>query len=120
MKNKFSSFKFSSLIANLIIGLAYPIIKSCIAERNKLIVFSDTCLIIAGGFIIFGVFTSLYLHGDFDVTTYIAGRTFKKNRNQTYEKYKKDKDYERKGSFNYPLLTGIILLLTSFITSLFC
>lgn len=117
MKKIFKGFKLSSFISSLIIGFFYPIIKTAISE-NKLLVFSDSCIIIGLIFVTFGIFNSLYLHGDFDITTYIASRVFHKD-TRSFKAYEEDADDKRKDSFNYPLFTGIILVIISYIITPF-
>lgn len=120
MKKIFKKFKLSSFIASTIISFAYPIIKVFSIENNKLTVFSDSCFIVGLLFTIFGIFNSLYLHGDFDITTFIARKSFLKQKNETYSEYKENLKEKREGSFNYPLFNGILLIIIAIITSLFC
>lgn len=118
MKDKLSNFRLSSFIGNFIICIIYPIVKTIVSD-NKLLVLSDTLFIMSLVFIIGGIINSLILHGDFDITSFIARRSLSKDSNLTFEKYKKDKQDERKGSFNYPLLVGIIVLIISYIISIY-
>lgn len=118
MKKLFQGFKISNFIASLIIGFIYPIAKTAISE-NKLLVFSDTCFIISLFFIGFGVINSLYLHGDFDITSFIAKRSFTKDKKESYDEYKENINEKRKDSFNYPLFTGLLILIVSIISSRF-
>lgn len=117
MKRRLKAFKLSSFIPNLIVALCYPIIKTCIS-KNKFLVFSDSCFIVGALFCLFGVFNLLYLSGDFDITTYIASKFIAKDK-RSFEVYESDASEKRKDSFNYPLLVGIILVIISFITTLF-
>ena len=115
MKKLFSGFKVKDFIINLLICLAYPICKTIISE-NKLLVFSDTSFIMSLVFMIGGVVNHLIRSGDFDITTFIAARSFSKNKDLTFDKYKKDKESERKDSFNYLFFVGIIVFVISMIT----
>lgn len=118
MKKLFANFKLKHFIANLAICVIYPIIKAFTSD-NKLLVLSDTLFIMSLVFIVAGVVTSFILHGDFDITSFIAKRSFKHDSDFTFEKYKKEKQDERKGSFNYPLLVGIIVFIISYIISIY-
>ena len=113
----FKNLKIKTLLTNLLICLAYPLIKAYVST-NKLLIFSDTCVIIAFLCLLFGVINSLILHGDYDVASYIMQRTINKS-NQNYDNYKKDKEEKRKDSFNYPLLCGFILIMISYLSALF-
>lgn len=114
MKKLFKNFKLKNFILNFCICIAYPVVKAIKAD-NKTLVLSDTLFIMSLVFIVAGIVTSFVLHGDFDITSFIARRSFKHDADFTYEKYKKEKQDERKGSFNYPLLVGIIVFIISYI-----
>lgn len=118
MKKIFSSFKIKDFVINLMICLAYPIIKTIISD-NKALVLSDTTYILSMMFIIGGVFNIMIRRGSFDALTYTAQRTISKNKELSFESYKKDKQKEREDSFNYLLLVGITVLIISIITSYF-
>lgn len=115
MNKIFKGFKVSSFISNLIIAYVYPIIKTAISS-NKLLIFSDTSFVISLVFIGFGVLNNLYLHGDFDITSFIAKRSFTKDK-ESYDEYKHNMKEKRENSFNYPLFVGFIQLILSLITS---
>ena len=115
MKKIFKGFKISNFISTLIIGLFYPIIKTAISN-NKLLVFSDTTFIISLFFLVFGVLNNLFLHGDFDITTYITKKVFVKDK-EPYDVFKENMKEKREDSFNYPLFVGILLFVISIITS---
>lgn len=117
MINRIKAFRLSSFIPNLVIALCYPIIKTCISE-NKLLVFSDSCIIVGLLFTVIGIFNLLYLSGDFDITAYITSKFLLKE-NRSFDTYESDAHEKRKDSFNYPLLTGILLVIISYITALF-
>ena len=113
---KFKNIKVKNLIIGLLIVLAYPLVKSMSAD-NKLLVFSDTSLILAFPLLIISIVYSLYLHGDFDTTTFIAFKYLTQTKEE-YDHFENRIRDKRKDSFNYPLFFSIILLLLSFITSL--
>ena len=115
MKKLFSGLKVKDFIINLLICLIYPICKTIMSD-NKLLVFSDTAFIMSLVFIIGGVVSHLIRSGDFDITGFIAARSFGKAKDLTFEKYKKDKINERKDSFNYLFFVGIIVFVISMIT----
>lgn len=112
MKKLFKGFKLKDFLINLFICLLYPIVKT-IRATDKAFVFSDTSFIMALVFIIGGIVSFLIRSGDFDITSFIATRSLTKNKDLTYEKYKKDKQDERKDSFNYLFFVGIIVLIIS-------
>lgn len=116
----FKNFKIKSFVYNLLVCLAYPIIKCIISNSNKLLVLSDTLCIMGMVFIVAGIVTSFILHGDFDITTFIAKRSFKRDSDFTYEKFQNEQQKKREGSFNYPLFVGIFVIIISYIIALFC
>ena len=118
MKKLFKGFKLSNFIPNIIIGFAYPIIKGATSDSFAF-GFSDACFIVGLVFALIGVFYSLYLHGDFDITSYITKRTLTKDKKETFEIYEENINEKRKDSFNYPLLLCIILIIASYIATLF-
>ena len=135
---KFRNIKIKNLMVSILVSFAYPITKSLIS-KNRLLVFSDTCLIIGLFSLVLGLMNLLYLHGDFDITNYIAHTLITREGNNlasfltrknnllgtatTSERadlvsfIEKQKN-KRKDSFNYPLFCSIILLIMSYITSL--
>ncbi len=113
----FKNLKIKTLLTNLLICLAYPLVKAYVST-DKLLIFSDTCVIIGFLCLLFGAINSLILRGDYDITSYIMQRTINKS-NQNFDNYKKDKEEKRKDSFNYPLLCGIILIIISYLSALF-
>jgi len=109
--------KPKNLILNSFICFLYPLIKLLI--KNSLVAFSDSCFILGLILTLFGVFNSLILHGDFDIASYIAAKTIGKNK-QEYQSFKLEAQEKRKDSVNYPLIIGILMLLISYISALFC
>ncbi len=114
----FKNFKFTRLIPSLIIMLAYPTVKTIISEQ-KVLVFSDTALLMSLCMIIVGVIHNLYLKGNFDNTSFVINRFVNREKSQSYESYMNDLKERRKDSFNYPLFAGIIGILISVLVSLF-
>ena len=118
MKKLFNGFKLKNYLLNLLICLMYPIIKSMLSN-DKILVFSDTSFIMALVFILGGIVNIFVRSGDFDITAYVASRSFSKNKNKTFDAYKADKQKEREDSFNYLLFVGISVLIISIIASIF-
>ena len=117
MKNIFKGFRLKDYLINLLICLIYPICKTAISQ-NKMLVFSDTSFLMGLVFIVGGIINIFVRSGDFDITTFIAARSFSRNKDLTYDKYKKDKESERKDSFNYLFFVGIIVLIISAIAGI--
>ena len=113
---KFKNLKLKNLIIDVIICLLYPIAK--LIKTKSLLVFSDSLTYIGLFLIIIGVVNSFFIHGDFDITGFIASRAFNKN-SKDFDAYMKDQEAIRKGSFNYPLLCSIIVLIIAYISGLF-
>ena len=111
------NFNFRIFITNLIVDLLYPILKA-VSSKNSLLAFSDACFIIAMIMALIGIAYALYLHGDFDITGYIASRSLNKEK-KDFDVYMEDQKTKRKDSFNYPLLCAIILFLLSYLSALF-
>ena len=113
MKKIFGSFKSIKLRTLLIVvpfTLAYPTIKALIS--SELMDFSDTLLIISLVLLALGVIFTFAMHGDFDITRYIFNRGIDRN-TKSFEEYKKDLEYNRTETFNYPLFFGLIYLAVS-------
>lgn len=82
-------------------------------------VFSDTLFITSLVLLLLGVLFTFSRFGDFDITRYVFRRGVDKN-TKSYDEYKKDREYQRSETFNYPLFFGLIYLLTAGIIALFC
>ena len=109
-----------TLLAAVPLTLAYPIAKALISSKNRIMIFSDSLLIISLLLIAMGVLFTVTRFGDFDITKYVFRRGTDKNA-KPFAEYKKDREEERKATFNYPLFFGLIYLAVSFITAyLFC
>lgn len=116
---KFKNLKPKILLTCLGIGLIYPCIAYLTAEK-KFLSLINAVTINGLIFIVFGVIYSLVLHGDFDITEYVAMRWLHRNTQdykKSYDKFKIDKNDARAGSFNYPLFAGILLLIAAAILS---
>ena len=104
------NIKFRPLLAHLIVTLLYPVFRACIAENNKLMVFTDAITIIGLVMIIGGIIYALYLHGDFDISGYLMKRGMQKEPTQTYFAYLYDVYAKREGAFNYALFLGLLYI----------
>ncbi len=123
MKKIFGSFKSIKIRTLLIVvplTLAYPIVKACISSANRLMIFSDTLLIISLVLLAFGVLFTLARFGDFDITRYVFRRGVDKNA-KSFREYKKDQEDRRRETFNYPLFFGLVYLAVSlFVAFVLC
>ncbi len=109
---KFKNIKIKNLLLSLFITAAYPFVKSYISEYNKLLIFIDTLTIVSFIMIIIGVVYSLYLKGDFDITSYILNRSATKS-TKSLSAFMSDSKVKREDSFNYPLFVGLFYLTVS-------
>ena len=66
--------------------------------------------IVAAILLIAGVVYSLYLHGDFDISSYVMRRARSNAPKQTFEAYKANQKERREASFNYPLFLGAVYM----------
>ena len=72
--------------------------------------FTDCLTIVAAILLIAGVVYSLYLHGDFDISSYVMRRARGNAPKQTFEAYKANQKERREASFNYPLFLGAVYM----------
>lgn len=122
MKKIFGSFKTIKWQAMLIavpLTLAYPVAKALISSANRLMIFSDTLMILSLVLIIAGILFTFARFGDFDITRYVFRRGTDKNA-KSFKEYKKDREEARANAFNYPLFFGLVYFLVSLIVALFC
>ena len=110
------NLKVKNLIINLVICLIYPLVRAL--STKSILLFSDSCTIIGLALVIIGVMNSFFLHGDLDITGFIASRALNKNAKE-FDAYMKDQEAKRKDSFNYPLLCAFIILIIAYLSSLF-
>ena len=110
MFKRFKNIQLRPLLSHLIITLIYPVVKACISERNKLLVFTDALTIAAGILVIGGVIYAMILHGDFDISGYLMKRGVQKEPTQTYYAYLYDVYAKREGAFNYALFLGLVYI----------
>ena len=113
---KFKNIKIRELITALLVSFLYPVARA-VTSKNPLVAFSDSTFIIGLLGILFGVFTASVLHGDYDLTSYLAHRKKLQNNEIDFATYEAEQKEKRKDSFNYPLFIGILFLILSFITA---
>lgn len=99
-----------------LISLLYPLLRFFM-KGLSIVAFSDSCFILAVLFLLWGIVYSLVLHGDFDITSYIAKRSFLKQRNESFEEYLQEQKEKREDKFNYPLYNGLFLLVIALISA---
>ena len=115
MKKIFGSFRSinpRTLAVFVPVSLAYPIIRGLFSKGDPLTLISDALFIMSLVLILIGVVFTLYINGDFDITSFVAGRSVGKNKKE-YTEFKKDRAAERSRAFNYPLFLGLIYLAAS-------
>lgn len=110
--------KIKRLITILVIAFLYPFYRYISSDNDQLLDFINAVTIIGIVFLVFGVFNILVMHGDFDITEYVAKRALFRKATKPYKAFKEDKKEEREGRFNYPLLTGIIMVAAAAILTL--
>ena len=111
---KFKNIKISTLLLNILVAAAYPLLKTYISSSNRMLIFTDCLTIMSFIMIVLGIFYSFYLKGDFDVTSYVMNRSVNKG-TKPVQAYLADSKKTREESFNYPLFVGLLFLLTSLI-----
>ena len=114
---KLKNIRLRPLLAHLIVTLLYPVFRAIIAEDHKLLLFTDAITIIGLVMIAGGVFYALFLHGDFDISSYLMKRGMQKEPKETFRTYLMNVYEKREGAFNYPLFLGVLYLLAAVILS---
>ena len=114
----FKNIRFSYLLANLIIAGLFPVYKLVSSKNSSLLDFINAITITGLFFLIFGILYSLVLHGSLDSTEYVAKHALTRQKIKSFEDFKQDKEEEREGKFNYPLLVGILMLAIAIILTL--
>lgn len=110
--------KIRNLLLCLLVSSLYPFYRYVSSAQDKLMDFINALTIVGLVLLILGVFNSLLLHGDFDITEYVTKRTLFRKSMKPYKAFKQDKKEEREGRINYPLLSGIILLAVAAVLTL--
>ena len=109
LKNRFKNIKPQTLLTHVIVTLLYPLARVVMVSSQRL-VFTDCLTIVAAILLIAGVVYSLYLHGDFDISSYVMRRARSNAPKQTFEVYKANQKERREASFNYPLFLGAVYM----------
>lgn len=117
IKKRFKNLKPQTLLTHVIVTLLYPLARSIIASSQRLLIFLDSLTIIAGILLIAGIIYSLYLHGDFDISSYVMRRARSNAPKQSFETYKANQKERREASFNYPLFLGIVYIVLSYLVA---
>ena len=112
---KFKNIRLRPLLVHLAVTLLYPVFRAVIAEDHKLLVFTDAITIIGLVMIAGGVVYALFLHGDFDISSYLMKRGVQKEPTQSFRAYLFDVYEKREGAFNYPLFVGLLYIALSLI-----
>ncbi len=110
MLKRFKNMKWNILLLHVVITMAYPLVKTLMAEGNRLLIFSDILTIVAGILLVAGIVYSLALHGDFDIAGYTFRRGFRNAPKETYDAYRKKLKEKREDAFNYPLFVGLLYI----------
>ena len=119
MKKIFSKINPRILIVHLIITLGYPAARAFSAEKNRLMLFTDSVTIIALVLLIGGIIYALLLRGDFDISGFLMHRGMHVNTEETYKMFKESQKQKREDAFNYPLFLGILYLIVSAVIAWF-
>ncbi len=115
------SVKLPVMLAAVPLTLAYPLVKALSSPKNRMMVFSDSLLIISLILLVVGVLFSFARFGDFDITRYVFRRGTSKGEPKPFPEFQKDREEQRQNSFNYPLFFGLTYLAVSTLTAfLFC
>ena len=104
--------KPGTMLAHMLVTLAYPAARALTAPRNKLLLFTDAMTIIAMVLLVCGIVYALVLRGDFDISGFAFIRGFRGG-GKNYDAYRADRKEEREEAFNYPLFLGILYLLAA-------
>ena len=104
--------KPGTLLAHVLVTLAYPAARALTEPQNRLLLFTDAMTIIAIVLLVCGIVYALILRGDLDISEYIFSRGLARG-GKSFEAWKADKKEEREEAFNYPLFLGIVYLIVS-------
>lgn len=113
LRSRFKNIKPRVLISHIIVTLLYPLARTVMASDKRFLIFIDTLTIIAALLLIGGVIYSLYLHGDFDISSFVMRRARSNAPKQSFEAYKANQKERREASFNYPLFLGLVYIAVS-------
>ena len=66
---RFKNIKPQTLLVHAVVTLLYLFARAVMASSQRLLIFTDCMTIVAAILLIAGVIYSLYLHGDFDISS---------------------------------------------------
>ncbi len=115
----FRAFQLKVFIPYLLSAMLYPAYAYLSASSGQLLKLIDALTVTGLVFLILGLVYSLMIHGDFDISEYVARRSLNKGNIKPFRAFKDDKNEERKGKFNYPFFTGLLMLIVSYILAQF-
>ena len=115
LKKRFQNLKPQMLLTHVIVTLLYPLARTIMVSSQRLLIFTDCLTIVAAVLLIAGIVYSFYLHGDFDISSFVMRRARSNAPKQTFEAYKANQKERREASFNYPLFLGIVYIAVSLI-----
>lgn len=110
----FKNFKISHFLPNFIVSMFYPLLRLVTGGEKGPIACLDAMTVLGLMGVLIGIINNLYLHGDFDITRYFMLQKLNKSK-VPFDKFIADERAKEKGSFNYPLLIGLLFLVISFI-----
>lgn len=116
---RFKNFRLWNWLGFLLIACLYPAFAYVSNKENPLLAFINALTIVGIVFVVMGIILSLVVHGDFDITEYVARRAVNKKHMKSYEAFKADKQEKREDHFNYPLLTGIFMIVVSALLTIY-
>lgn len=116
---KLKNIRPVKLLIYFLIAMIWPVIRWITVENNKWLAATDAATVVGLILIALGIIVIAVLHGDYDITEYALMRIRLRRQAvvKSFDAFKNDKEEEREGSFNYPLLTGIVMLILSIIAS---
>lgn len=107
---RFKNLRLRPLISQLVVTLAYPVVRALISPENKLLIFTDAITIIGAVLLIGGVIYTMVLHGDFDISGFVLRRGIRSDPTRGFDAYMAEKKEKREEAFNYPLFIGLVYL----------
>ena len=96
-------------------AMIYPVF-ALITSGGKTVKLIDATTIVGLVLLIMGVVMNLSRHGDFDIFEYVTRRSASSMRHESikpFSAFREDKEEKRKKGVNYPLITGILMLVLS-------
>jgi len=110
-------FRVRQLLPHLGVALLYPVY-AFVTSDGSWVRLADAMTVVGLIFLILGVVWYLVMKGDFDITGYVLRRGMRGTGQKTFADYRREKEEQRREMANYPLLTGIALLLASALIAL--